>query len=159
MSFVLLVHGTACLAAAIAAAGGLLAHRRRRGAEDEVVGVAVRDELDAGLPAWPPIGDVDPPAGIAESVSHAGVWALCRFEGAALRAARGAAERRLAVLDATGAETFLPVFPAGENGADAEAAWRALRDRRPGIVGPTWLVQDREWITPPMRGERSVERC
>lgn len=177
MSMLLLVRGADDVRSAVEAASKFLVYQRQRFAEsreaDEVLGVWLRRELDAHLPAWPwfdrELGagrSIDVPGasskvspgesgvGIRESFSLSGLWALCWIDGTLLSTAHSATERRRTILDsllgATSAsrssatETFFPVFAAADAVESIEATMREFKDRYPQIVGGTWFVDDRE---------------
>lgn len=125
MSMLLLVQSADDVRSAVKAAGEFLVYRRQRIAApretDEVLGIWLRRELDAGLPTWPSFDDrelgasvpVDSQAGelacgprageaavgIRESFSLSGIWTLCWMDGTRLREARSSAERRCKILD------------------------------------------------------------
>lgn len=139
---------------AVKAAGEFLVYQRQRlGAsrEDEVLGIWVKSDLDAELPAWP---WVHRELGIRESFSLSGIWTLCWFDGSLLRSASTSAERRDAILrtlvhaaSTSGSSTergaFFPVFGADEPAEHVEAAVRELGARFPHLIGARWFRDDR----------------
>ena len=146
MSLLLLVRSADDMRSAAKAASELVAYLRQRFAGDReianVVGIWLKRDLDAELPAWPWADDrqlgagliVGPPdkrsaskiamgeagLGIRESFSISGIWTLCWIDGTLFRSAQGSAERRNAVLrtlvDTARASSqngaFFPVFGA-----------------------------------------------
>lgn len=124
MTMLLLIRSADDMRSAIKAANEFLLHRRQRFArnreeEDRILGIWLRGEVDAELPAWsggdhelgkgpsaedtdessesnPPMSDVR--LGIRESFSLSGIWALCWVDGSSLRSARDPAERRRVLL-------------------------------------------------------------
>lgn len=173
MSMLLLVRDGEDLPAALKSPGAALAYQRRAheepGNASEVLGVWVRRDLDAALPAWacggPESGGADRRSAstarqtnvgvaVVESLGLLGVWVLCRFGGPALTSASTAAERRRVLVDSLvnvaagspsrrGAGTFFPVFPAVDSHASIHADVCELRDRHPHLVGGTWSLHDR----------------
>jgi hypothetical protein len=124
MSMLLLVRSTDDMGEAIRAANMLLLHHQQRGAgafADDVLGIWVRRNLDAGLPAWPGL-DPEPGKGtraeptaievvlarsqaeagvfIRESFGVSGVWRLCTLDGVLLRTAYSAMKRRQVAIEA-----------------------------------------------------------
>ncbi len=123
MSMLLLVRSAGDVRSAVEAASDVLVYRRRHFAEDrqEVLGIWLKRELEAGLPTWPsscaelgtgvpvnsqagaiaadPLGG-EAAAGIRESFSLLGIWTLCCMDGAILREAESPRERRRRILDA-----------------------------------------------------------
>ncbi len=125
MSMLLLVRSADDVRAAVKAASEFLVYRRRRFEEpretDEVLGIWLRRELDAGLPAWlwfdrelgarvrvdslpgETASRLDPrEAGVAilESFSLSGLWTLCWIDVTLMQHASSPAERRRRILDA-----------------------------------------------------------
>ena len=128
MSMLLLVRSADDVRAAVKTASEFLVYRRRHFAEpretretDEVLGIWLRRELDADLPAWLwfdrelgagvrvdflqaatafRLGSREAAVGILESFSLSGLWTLCWIDGALLREAPSSAERRRRILDA-----------------------------------------------------------
>lgn len=124
MSALLLVPDADSLDSAVKAATDFLIHQRKRVAArhpaDEVVGIWLRRELDAGLPTWPRF-DLKPRPGVSiesltgetpsgsnsdetaigirESFSLSGIWTLCWIDGTPLRRARTPAERRRKIIE------------------------------------------------------------
>ena len=177
MSMLLLVRSADDVRSAVETASEFLVYRRQRFAEareaDEVLGIWLRRELDADLPAWLWLdreleagvsvdvpGDaskVSPEAdvGIRESFSLSGLWTLCRIDGTLLGTAHTATERRRTILDSllgttsasqssSATETFFPVFAAADAVESIKVTMRELQDRYPQIIGGTWFVDDRE---------------
>ena len=125
MSMLLLIRSADDVRSAVKAAGEFLVYRRRHFAEpretDEVLGIWLRRELDADLPAWlwfdrkvgagvrvdslagetaSRLGPREAAVGILESFSLSGLWTLCWIDGTLLREAQSSAERRRGILDA-----------------------------------------------------------
>ena len=177
MSVLLLVRSADDMRSAAKAAGELVAYQRQRCAgdreTDDVVGIWLKRDLDAELPAWPwadrqlgaglLVGPLDKRSaseiamgeaglGIRESFSISGIWTLCWIDGTLFRSAQGSAERRNAVLgtlvDTARASSqngaFFPVFGAGDPVEHAEATMSELEDRYPNLIGATWFVDERE---------------
>ncbi len=178
MSMLLLIRSAGDVRSAVEMASEFLVYPRQCAAEprpaDEVLGIGLRRELDAGLPAWLRLDrelgssvSVDTPGdaskaspgeagvGIRDSFSLSGLWTLCWIDGTLLRTARSAAERRRAILDflpgtispsqsSSATETFFPVFAASDAVESIKATMRELQDRYPKIIGGTWFVDDRE---------------
>ena len=123
MSMLLLIRSADEVHSAVEAANEFLVYRRQRFAEaseaDEVLGIWLRRELDADLPAWlwldRELGggvSIDAPGrdtskvsrgksgvGIRESFSLSGLWTLCWIDGTLLRTAHSATDRRRTILD------------------------------------------------------------
>jgi len=161
MHMLLLVRSADDVRSAVKAASEFLVYRRRHLGEpresDEVLGIWLRRELDAELPAWfwfdRELGAAA--VGILESFSLSGLWTLCRFDGIVLRKALSSAERRRVILAAVSStassarssrepETFFPVFGASDASDCIGATMRELQDHYPKLVGGTWFVDDRE---------------
>lgn len=125
MSMLLLVRSSDDVRSSIKAASEFLVYRRRHFAEpretDEVLGIWLRRELDADLPAWlwfdrelgagvrvdslpgetaSQLGPREAAVGILESFSLSGLCTLCWIDGTLLREAQSSAERRRGILDA-----------------------------------------------------------
>ena len=126
MSMLLLIRSADDVRSAVKAASEFLVYRRRHFEEpretDEVLGIWLRRELDADLPAWLwfdrelgagvrvdslPAGEAasrlsprEAAVGILESFSLSGLWTLCWIDGTLLREAPSSAERRRRILDA-----------------------------------------------------------
>lgn len=124
MSVLLLVRNADVLDFAVEAATDFLIHQRSRVAErhpdNEVLGIWIRRELDAGFPMWPRF-DLEPRPGVAlksltgetasgpdpnetavgirESFSLSGIWTLCWIDRIPLRRARTPAERRRKIIE------------------------------------------------------------
>ena len=168
MSMLLLIRSADDVHSAVEAASELMVYRRHRFAEareaDEVLGIWLRRELDADLPAWlwldRELGDTskvspgESGVGIRESFSLSGLWTLCWVDGTLLRTAHSATERRRTILDSlVGAasasrslgatETFFPVFAAVDAVESIKATMSELEDRYPQMIGGTWFVDDR----------------
>lgn len=144
MSMLLSIRGADYIRGAVAAANEFLAYRRRRLPEaqavDEVLGIRLRSELDSDLAecgVW-----------IRETFSASGLWSLCWMDGAFLRTARTARQRRRQLVDALvkshalQPRTFLPVFDASGTIEAAEAMLRELRAEYPEVVSTTWFLDD-----------------
>ena len=177
MSMLLLVRSADDVRSAVEVASEFLVYQRQRAAEpreaDEVLGIWLRRELDADLPAWLWLDreleagvSVDVPGdaskvrpeadvGIRESFSLSGLWTLCRIDGTLLGTAHTATERRRTILDSllgttsasqssSATETFFPVFAAADAVESIKVTMRELQDRYPQIIGGTWFVDDRE---------------
>ena len=125
MSVLLLIRSADDVRFAVEAASEFLVYRRRHFTEpretDEVLGIWLRRELDADLPAWrwfdrevgagvrvdslpgetaAGLGPREAAVGILESFSLSGLWTLCWIDGTLLREAQSSAERRRGILDA-----------------------------------------------------------
>jgi hypothetical protein len=178
MSLLLIVRSADDVRSAVEAANEFLVHLRRRFPEprevDEVLGLWLRRELDADLPAWlwldrerglgmrvdapagetPGQGPREADVGVRESFSLSGLWSLCWIDGTLLRESKSPEERRRRILDAlvrdAAAEAasqpgaFFPVFEATEPLDLVDENLRQLRDRYPHLVGGRWFVDDRE---------------
>ena len=186
MSMLLLIRSADDLRAAVETASELLVYRRQRFAEareaDEVLGIWLRRELDADLPAWLWL-DRDRGAGmsidvpgdtsevspgesgvsIRESFSRSGLWTLCWIDGTLLSTAHSATGRRRTILDSllgtasasrpsSATETFFPVFAAADAVESIKATMSELEDRYPQMIGGTWFLDDRERGIVPARG-------
>jgi len=160
MSMLFLIRSADDVRSAAEAANELLAYRRRHFPEprevDEVLGIWVRSELDADLPAWLWLGEGVPasslaeaPVGIRESISLSGLWSLSWIDGAFLKDAKTARERRNRILDglvkdsATQPRAFSPVFDATETSEGVEAMLQELRAKHPDLISTTWFID--EW--------------
>ena len=149
---------------------------------DEVLGIWLRREIDADLPAWPRFDrelgadvSVDVPrdackispgeagVGIRESFSRSGLWTLCWIDGTLLSTAHSATERRRIILDSllgtasasrpsSATATFFPVFAAADAVESIKATMSELADRYPQMIGGTWFLDDRERGIVPARG-------
>lgn len=175
MSMLLMVRSADDVRLAVEAANKFLVYRRRHfpvpREVDEVLGIWLRRELDADLPAWLWINrelgagvqldgsdgeDVLAPrlaataVGIRESFSLSGLWSLCWIDGTFLEKAKTARERRNQILEslvkegARGAGEFFPVFDATETSDSIEATLQALRAEHPSLISKTWFSDDRE---------------
>ena len=178
MSMLLLIRSADDVCSAVEAASKFLVYQRQRFAEsreaDEVLGVWLRREIDAHLPAWPwfdrelgagmsfdvsrdtsKVSPGESGVGIRESFSLSGLWALCWIDGTLLSTAHSATQRRRTILDSLlgtasasqssiATETFFPVFAAADAVESIKATMREIKDRYPQIVGGTWFVDDRE---------------
>ena len=125
MSMLLLVRSSDDVRSSVKSASEFLVYRRRHFAEpretDEVLGIWLRRELDADLPAWlwfdrelgagvrvdslpgetaSQLGPREAGVGILESFSLSGLCTLCWIDGTLLREAPSSAERRRRILDA-----------------------------------------------------------
>jgi len=141
MSMLLLVRSANDVRAAVKAASEFLVYRRRHFEEpretDEVLGIWLRRELDADLPAWlwferelaagvgvdslpgetaSRLGPREAAVGILESLSLSGLWTLCWLDGTLLREAPSSAVRRGRLLDA-----FLSTASASQSPSEPEA--------------------------------------
>ena len=177
MSMLLLIRSADDVRAAVETASELLVYRRQRFAEareaDEVLGVWLRRELDADLPAWLWLDrdrgagtSIDVPrdtskvrlgesgVGIRESFSRSGLWTLCWIDGTLLSTAHSATERRRTILDSllgtasasrssSATETFFPVFAAVDAVESIKTTMSELAARYPQMIGGTWFVDDR----------------
>ena len=177
MSMLLLIRSADDVRAAVETASEFLVYRRQRFAgareADEVLGIWLRRELDADLPAWPwfdrELGAgvaIDVPGdtcrvspgesgvGIRESFSLSGLWTLCWIDGTLLSTAHNATERRRTILDSllgtasasrssSATETFFPVFAAADAVESIKATMSEVEDRYPQMIGATWFVDDR----------------
>ena len=145
MSMLFLIRSADDVRSAAEAANEFLAYRRRHFPEprevDEVLGIWVRGELDADL------GEA--PVGIRESISLSGLWSLSWIDGAFLKDAKTARERRNRILDglvkdsATQPRAFSPVFDATETSDGVEAMLQELRAKHPDLISTTWFID--EW--------------
>ena len=186
MSMLLLIRRADDLRAAVETASELLVYRRQRCAEareaDEVLGIWLRRELDADLPAWLWLDrdrgagtSIDVPrdtstvslgesgVGIRESFSRSGLWTLCWIDGTLLSTAHSATGRRRTILDSllgtasasrpsSATETFFPVFAAADAVESIKATMSELEDRYPQMIGGTRFLDDRERGIVPARG-------
>ena len=177
MSMLLLIRSADDVRSVVETASEFLVYRRQRFAEareaDEVLGIWLRRELDADLPAWLWLDrdrgagmSVDVPGdtskvspgesgvGIRESFSRSGLWTLCWIDGTLLSTAHSATERRRTILDSllgtasasrpsSATETFFPVFAAADAVESIKATMSELEDRYPQMIGGTWFVDDR----------------
>ncbi len=125
MSMLLLIRSADDVRSAVKAASEFLVYRRRHFAEpretDEILGIWLRLELDADLPAWlwfdrelgagvrvdslprepaSGLGSREAAVGVLESFSLSGLWTLCWIDGTLLREAQSSTERRRRILDA-----------------------------------------------------------
>lgn len=150
----LVVPDAADVPAATSAASQFLIFQRQRvqaTREDEILGVWVTRDLDAGLPAWL---SVDAALGIRESLSLSGVWTLCWLDGPLWRRATTSADRRELLLRALAQAVstpsnspaecgpFFPVFRADAPPEHVSVALRQLRTRYPHLVGSGWFLDD-----------------
>lgn len=124
MTMLLFIRSPGDVRSAVSAVSEVLVYRQRhlpqRGTGDEVLGVLLRAELDAGLPRWPSfdgecVGGVPPYAhamegsstrlpsagdfGIRESLSISGLWSLCWIDGTTIQEAKDCSERRARILE------------------------------------------------------------
>lgn len=130
-------------------ASQFLAHRRRRfpesAAVDQVLGIRVGHELDADLSRLADAG-----MWVRESFGISGLWSLCWIDGALMREARNATQRRarlvgaLVEIGAMRPRTFLPVFDAGETIEGIENMLQGLRAAYPDVVSTTWFIDGRD---------------
>ena len=186
MSMLLLVRGADDVCAAVEAANEFLTYQRQCVADawkvDEILGIWLRRELDADLPAWLWLdrdrgagmsievpGDTskvslgESGVGIRESFSLSGLWTLCWIDGTLLRTAHSPTERRRTILDSlwgtasasqssSATETFFPVFAAADAVESIKATMSELEDRYPQLLGGTWFLDDRERGIVPAQG-------
>ena len=177
MSMLLLIRSADDVRSAVETASEFLVYRRQAYAEasetDQVLGIWLRRELEADLPAWLWLdrelgagvsievpGDpskVSPGksgVGIRESFSRSGLWTLCWIDGTPLTRAHCATERRRTILDSflgtapawrpsRATETFFPVFAAVDAVESIKATMSELEDRYPQMIGGSWFVDDR----------------
>jgi hypothetical protein len=186
MSLLLMVRSADDVRSAVEAANESPVYRRRRSPGprevDEVLGLWLRRELDADLPAWLGLDRerelgmrVDAPAGetpgqgpgkdvaVREYCSLSGLWGRCRIDGPLPRESESPEERRR-VLDALARDAAaeaarkpgasFPVFEATEPLDLVDENLRQLRDRYPYLVGGRWFVADRERGIVGPRGDR-----
>jgi len=186
MSMLLLIRSADDVRSAVKAASELMVYLRHRFAgareADEVLGIWLRCELDADLPAWLWLDrdrgagmSIDVPGdtskvssgesgvGIRESFSRSGLWTLCWIVGTLLSTAHSATERRRTILDSllgtasasrpsSATETFFPVFTAADAVESIKATMSELEDRYPQMIGGTWFLDDRERGIVPAQG-------
>jgi len=186
MSMLLLIRSADDVRSAVETASEFLVYRRQRFAEareaDEVLGIWLRRELDADLPAWLWLDrdrgagtSIDVPrdtskvslgesgVGIRESFSRSGLWTLCWIDGTLLSTAHSATECRRTILDpllgtasasrpSSATETFFPVFAAADAVESIKATMSELEDRYPQMIGGTWFLDDRDRGIVPARG-------
>ena len=177
MSMLLLIRSADDVRSAIEAASEFLVYRRQRFAEppeaDDVLGIWLRRELDADLPAWiwfdRELGagvSIDVPGdtskvslgeagvGIRESFSLSGLWTLGWIDGTRLSTAHSATERRRTILDSllstasasrssSAMKTFFPVFAAADAVESIKTTMSELEACYPQRIGRTWFVDDR----------------
>ena len=177
MSILLLIRSADDVRSAVETASEYLVYRRQQFAAareaDEVLGIWLRRELDADLPAWLCVDrelgagmSIDVPGdtskvspgesgvGIRESFSLSGLWTLCWIDGTLLRTTHSATERRRTILDSllatasasrssSATETFFPVFAAADAVESTKATMSELADRYPQMIGGTWFVDYR----------------
>lgn len=171
---VLFVHAATDLEAALAAVGQILARRRREEPHlaVELYGAWVDSRLDQGMPPILRSGASCDPGSQAEIVVHesfslAGVWSLCWIDGPSLSTAPDAGARQRIVVDALAgaarradvgrnAPQYYPVFPGAMDPQSVRVAFRELRARHPGTVGPTWFLLVNEDGGPRFRSEGMV---
>lgn len=119
----LLVRSADDVRSAVKAASEFLVYQRQRfeaSPEDEVLGIWLKNDLDAELPTWlsvdrargagitvepcekwrPQAVPTEAALGIRASFSLSGVWTLCWIDGSQWRSASTSAERREAILRA-----------------------------------------------------------
>ncbi|GAB3767835.1 hypothetical protein [Microlunatus parietis] len=175
MSMLLLVRSLDDVRSAVKDVGGYLVHHRRQFGDppqpSPLVGLWIRPELDAGLPALLPCSPSgsdsgrsadgasaqtpadEAPVGIRMSFSLAGIWTLCWMDGPLLREAQDAHEYRHRILDGfvagvvpetAPAGAFVPVFDPADASGVVEARLSALRARHPRLVAEHWYVDDRD---------------
>ena len=174
MNSILLIRSVDDVLDAVEQVNEFLVHRRQLITEshetDEILGIWLRRELDADLPAWlmlePAIessksrerrvgrrlGSGEASLGIRGSVSISQLWALCQLDGKLLCTTNSAAERRCKVLDyflqarsASPCSGDKPVFFAvTEAGPSIKSTVRKLQESYPRIVGRTWFIDDPE---------------
>lgn len=186
MSMLLLVRSADDMRAAVEAANEFLMYQRQRVAEarevDEVLGIWLRRELDADLPAWLwPARDrgagmsIDVYGGtsnvapgesgvsIRASFSCSGLWTLCWIDGTRVSTVHSATVRQRTILDSllgtacarrnsSATETFFPVFAAADAAESIKATMSELEDRYPQMIGGTWFLDDRERGIVPAQG-------
>jgi len=124
MSALLLVRSSDDIRSAVKTVSEFLVYRRHRLGTlrdaDEVLGIWIRGDLDAGLPTWPCVDAVpgktdkapiqngqtapgcssgETAVSIRESFSLSGIWTLCWIDGLSMREALSRAERRRQMLD------------------------------------------------------------
>lgn len=176
MSTILLIRSVDDLLDAVEKVNEFLVHRRQYVTEtheaDEILGIWLRRELDADLPAWlmlepaiesgesregrvgRPLGEAS--LGIRESVSISQLWTLCQIDGTLLSRADSAAERRRTILDyfvrASSASQssgdkaiFFAVFAVTDADLSIRSTVRELQNSYPKIVGRTWFIDDPEF--------------
>ena len=171
---------------AVETASEIIVYRRHRFAEareaDEVLGIWLRRELDADLPAWlwpdrhrgagmsidvhggsSGVAPGESGVGIRESFSRSGLWTLCWIDGTLLSTVHSATERRRTILDSlsgtssaspssSATETFFPVFAAADAAESIKATMSELEDRYPQMIGGTWFLDDRKRGIVPAQG-------
>ena len=186
MSMLLLIRSADDVRSAVEAASKFLVYQRQCFAEareaDEVLGIWLRRELDADLPAWlwfdRELGagvSIDVPedtskvspgesgVGIRESFSLSGLWTLCWIDGTLLRTAHSATERRRTILDSflgpasaprssSATEMFFPVFAAADAVESIKTTMSELAVRYPQLIGGTWFLSDLERGIVPAQG-------
>jgi hypothetical protein len=154
MSVLLLVRNEQAVNSAVNEASDFLMQQRKRAASpdpaDEVVGIWLLEDLDAGLPSWP--GFDEAAIGIRESFALSGTWALCWVDGAALHLSQTAAERRRKILEAFASKvtarprSFLPVFQATDRRDARDAAMQELRESYPRLISGGRYVDDQGYL-------------
>lgn len=175
MSLLLLVRSLDDVRPAVKDVGDYLVHQRRQFGDppqpSPLVGLWIRPELDAGLPALLPCSPSgsdsgcntdgataqtpaeEAPVGIQMSFSLAGIWTLCWMDGPLLREVQGAHEHRHRILDAfvagrvpekAPAGAFIPVFDPADASGVIQERLSALRARHPRLVAEQWYVDDRD---------------
>lgn len=185
MPMLLAIRSVDDLRSAIAAANGYLAIQRGQiGSNEEegrVLGVWLRDDVDAGLPrmschdlvSWkaesvtgekPRPTPVDTVSGfrIGESTSLSGIWALCWIYGTFVNGAADPLQRMRSVVDglvspySTNDRGFFPVFPKGASPDSVKSAMRELREQYPNLIAKTWFIDDwNEGLIEAARGEET----
>ncbi|MFD4210489.1 hypothetical protein ACFWRG_31375 [Micromonospora tulbaghiae] len=159
MSMLLLIRSVDHTEAAIRQASDYLAHHRRQFTDphhrDTLLGIWIRPELDADLPASIPCGPsaqicgctvdepsrrhpTEAPLGIRTSSSLSGLWSLCWLDGPVLRQAHSPQQRRHRILDtlvkdaapqASRPGAFFPVFDPADSSDIVDQRLAELRSR------------------------------
>ncbi|MGC5260711.1 hypothetical protein ACPXCO_06710 [Streptomyces cyaneofuscatus] len=173
MSMILLIRSVDHTEAAIRQASDYLAHHRRQFTDphhrDTLLGIWIRSELDADLPASIPCGPsakicgctvdepsrrhpTEAPLGIRTSSSLSGLWSLCWLDGPVLRQAHSPQQRRHRILDTLVNDAapqarpgaFFPVFDPADSSDIVDQRLAELRSRHPHLIATHWFVDDPE---------------
>jgi hypothetical protein len=169
MATIMYVRSLGDVLSSIRGVNDFLAFRRSCGGpqrNDEMLGLWVRDGLDAALPSLLQVDNgleepglskktahVATGVGIRECVSLSSIWSICWLDGPLISNAYNPAQKREVILRVLGSARplfglardrglFFPVFNTNEPADHVAIDVRALAVRYQGLIGSTWLRYD-----------------